>query len=140
MPEGAPDSIQIQRNVTRLAQAHARREAQRECCGLLAGREGSITRSFPATNAASAPATRYEIAPQELFQLMRAIREAGLTLMGIYHSHPHGKNEPSPSDIEQAYYPDVAYFIISPLPDAECAVRAFSICDGKARELKIREV
>jgi [CysO sulfur-carrier protein]-S-L-cysteine hydrolase len=107
---------------------------------MLAGRDGLITRAFPAVNAALKPATEYEIAPKELFQLTREIRAAGLQLLGIYHSHPNGKNEPSARDIEQAYYPDVAYCIISPLPDAVQPVRAFSICDGRVSELKIEVV
>lgn len=68
---------------------------------------------------------------------MREIRAASLELLGIYHSHPNGKNEPSPRDIERAYYPDAAYFIVSPLPDAPQPVRAFSIRDGRATELEI---
>lgn len=107
---------------------------------MLAGRDGVITRAYPAVNAASNPARHYEIAPQELFHLTREIRAAGLQLLGIYHSHPNGKNEPSARDIEQAYYPDVAYFIISPLPESEKPARAFSICDGAVAELEIRGV
>ncbi len=76
----------------------------------------------------------------ELFQLMREIRAAGLEMLGIYHSHPNGKNEPSPRDIAWAYYPDVAYFIISPLPGTPHPVRAFSIRDGSAAELEIQIV
>ena len=109
---------------------------QQECCGLLAGRGGVIVRDFPATNAL-ASATEYEIAPKELFQHMRGIREAGLELMGIYHSHPNGDNKPSPRDIERAYYPEVAYFIVSPQKDAPKPVRAFSIQNGKTVELNI---
>lgn len=109
---------------------------QQECCGLLAGRGGVIVRDFPATNAL-ASATEYEIAPKELFQHMRGIREAGLELMGIYHSHPNGDNKPSPRDIAWAYYPDVAYFIVSPQKDAPKPVRAFSIQNGKTVELNI---
>jgi [CysO sulfur-carrier protein]-S-L-cysteine hydrolase len=117
---------------------HARREPLVECCGMLAGRDGVITRAYPAVNAARNPATEYEIAPKELFHLTREIRAAGLQLLGIYHSHPNGKNEPSARDIEQAYYPDVAYFIISPLTETERPVRAFSIREGRAAELEIR--
>lgn len=91
-------------------------------------------------NAARNPATEYEIAPKELFHLTREIRTAGLQLLGIYHSHPNGKNEPSARDIEQAYYPDVAYFIISPLPEAEKPVRAFAIRDGQVAELQVEVV
>jgi len=111
-----------------------------ESCGLLAGRDGVITRIFEAKNAASDPARNYEIAPQELFRLMREIRAAKLELLGIYHSHPNGKNEPSARDIELAYYPDTAYFIISPLPGAARPVRAFSIRDGRATELGIQVI
>ena len=117
---------------------HARREPQHECCGLLAGRDGVITRVLPATNAASNPARSYEIAPEELFQLMREMRAAGLELLGIYHSHPQGANAPSPRDVERAYYPDAAYFIISPRSDAARPVRAFSIRDGRVTELEIQ--
>ncbi len=118
--------------------AKARKQPAREVCGLLAGRNGIITRALPATNAAVDPATCYEIAPEELFRLMREMRAARLELLGIYHSHPHGKNEPSPRDIERAYYPDAAYFIISPLPTAVRPVRAFSIREGRVTELEIQ--
>lgn len=115
-------------------------EPAREYCGLLAGGAGVITHVFPARNAAPNPATAYEIAPIDVFRIVREMREAGLELLGIYHSHPNGKNQPSPRDIESAYYPDVAYFIISPLPGAARPVRAFSIRDGRATELAIEVV
>lgn len=121
-------------------ETHAQQDPLNECCGMLAGRDAAITCAFPASNAASNPPTEYEIAPKELFQLTREIRAAGLQLLGIYHSHPNGKNEPSPRDIEQAYYPDVAYFIISPLRDAEKPVRAFAISDGQVCELEIQVI
>src|SRR5215469_4444827 len=94
-----------------------RADSLRENCGLLAGREDVITHVFPAANVATNPVTAYEIAPKEIFDRMRDMRAAGLDFLGIYHSHPNGKNEPSPRDIESAYYPDAAYFIISPLPN-----------------------
>lgn len=115
----------------------ARRNPALECCGLLAGRNGAITRGFSAVNAASDPATSYDIAPEELFRLMREMRAAGLELLGIYHSHPKGQNEPSASDVERAYYPDAAYFIISPREDAARPVRAFSIREGRVAELAV---
>jgi proteasome lid subunit RPN8/RPN11 len=130
-------AIKIQQQVLDEMLNNVRREPLTECCGLLAGREGTITRIFAATNAASAPASNYEIAPPELFRLMREIRAAKLELLGIYHSHPKGKNEPSARDIELAYYPGTAYLILSPLADAPSPVRAFSIRDGRAIELEI---
>jgi [CysO sulfur-carrier protein]-S-L-cysteine hydrolase len=108
-----------------------------ECCGLLAGRDEVIMHIFPATNAHANPATAYEIAPQELFRVMKTIREEKLQLLGIYHSHPRGENFPSRSDIERAFYPNTPYFILSPAPDAPQPLRAFLIRDGEVTELKI---
>ncbi len=97
-----------------------------------------ITHAFSAENVASDPARNYEIAPKEIFRLMREFRAAGLDFLGIYHSHPNGDNAPSARDIEMAYYSEEVYFIISPRPDAVKPVRAFSIRDGRAAELEIQ--
>lgn len=131
-------SVRVQAEILAKLADHARLDPRQECCGLLAGHGGIVTLSFAARNAAVYPATSYEIAPEELFPLMRAIRAAGLELLGIYHSHPNGTNEPSPRDIECAYYPEAAYFIVSPRPDALRPVRAYSIRDGRVAELEIQ--
>jgi proteasome lid subunit RPN8/RPN11 len=135
-----PNLIRIESNVLHQVQSHARREPERECCGLLAGCHGVITRAYPALNAAAHPAKEYEIAAEELFQLMREIRDAGLQMLGIYHSHPNGLQEPSPRDIELAYYPGAVYFIISMKAGAEQIVRAFSIHGPEVSELRIEIV
>jgi proteasome lid subunit RPN8/RPN11 len=116
--------------------ATALESADQECCGLLAARDGVITTLLPATNALASP-TAYEIAPRELFNLFRRIRRAHLDFAGIYHSHPATENIPSPRDIELAFYPEAAYFIISPRPAAPAPVRAFSIRTGRAAEIEI---
>src|SRR5579883_2765776 len=71
--------------------AQARAEWPRECCGLLAGVEGVISEIFPTSNQLQSE-TEYFISPQELIAALRSIRERGLAHLGIYHSHPHGKN------------------------------------------------
>ena len=132
-----PNVIRVQDGVLFALQAHAQGAPENERCGLLAGCEGVITRVLHAHKVAGEPATQYEIAPAELFQLMREIRGAGLQFLGIYHSHPHGLNEPSRTDIARAYYPDAAYFIISPDAHSEKPVRAFAIRDGVVSELQV---
>jgi proteasome lid subunit RPN8/RPN11 len=150
--------ISVRKDVVDAMLAQARSAAYVECCGLLAGRDGAITRILPARNASQRPASEYEIAPEELFRLMREIRAAGLELLGIYHAHPSGDNAPSARDIERAFYPDAAYFIVSPRGEEEkdpdpCAclpagrlrarmghppvVRAFAIRDGAVAELEV---
>jgi proteasome lid subunit RPN8/RPN11 len=131
-------TIQVRRDVIDVMRSDAERELKQECCGLLAGCDGVITVIYPAANGSANPATSYEIAPRDLFRIMREIRAAGLELLGIYHSHPTGDNFPSAPDIERAFYSDTAYFILSERPDAPKALRAFSICDGKVTELEIQ--
>lgn len=130
------EPIRIHAEILNKMLEHARSEPRIECCGLLAGRDGVITHIFPATNAL-ASATAYEIAPKELFQLFRALREQGLTHLGHYHSHLASESYPSPTDIEQAGYPDHAYFIISLPAGTANPIRAFSIHDGIVRELNV---
>jgi [CysO sulfur-carrier protein]-S-L-cysteine hydrolase len=131
-----PNRIRVRAGIVEEMLRIARSEPVMECCGLLAGVGGVITKIFPAKNALASP-TAYEVAPQELFPLFRRMREEGLEHLGIYHSHPASENFPSPSDIELAGYPNEAYFIISLLPDAPHPVRAFSIRDGRVEELEI---
>lgn len=133
-------SVRIYDPVIAELSALAQRIPDQECCGLLAGSRGLVTLVRPAMNAAIDPAKSYEIAMPELFQLMREIRAEGLEMLGIYHSHPNGKNEPSRRDIAWAYYPEAAHFIISPLPDAPRPIRAFSIREGRVTELEIQIV
>jgi proteasome lid subunit RPN8/RPN11 len=120
--------------------AHARRQPNRECCGLLAGQDGVISRAFPARNVATDPKRNYEIAPREIVRLLREFRERKLGFLGIYHSHPNSENVPSPRDIELAYYSEAIYVIVTPQPYAEKPVRAFSIREGCATELEIQIV
>jgi [CysO sulfur-carrier protein]-S-L-cysteine hydrolase len=114
----------------------ARKNPATECCGLLGGRDGSITSIYPAPNDHHS-ATAYQIAPADLFRSMREIRAAGEEFVGIYHSHPAGENRPSARDLELAYYPEVAYVIVSPTGAGPHPVRAFSIRKGIAVELKL---
>jgi proteasome lid subunit RPN8/RPN11 len=131
--------VRVRRAVLEQMLEHARRSPAEECCGLLGGRAGKIIAAYPAANAL-ASATEYEIAPEELFALFRRLRVAGQELAGIYHSHPGGENAPSPRDIERAYYPDAAYFILSPGRDTPAPVRAFRVRGGQVRELEILPV
>jgi [CysO sulfur-carrier protein]-S-L-cysteine hydrolase len=119
--------------------AEARANPNIECCGLLAGRDGVISSVLPAKNALQS-ATAYEIASEELFVLFRRMRSAELEHLGIYHSHPKGENFPSPSDLERAFYPHAAYFIIGPNADSSRPIRAFRIIEGRPGELLLEIV
>jgi proteasome lid subunit RPN8/RPN11 len=124
--------VKIRKTILERMMEEAKRTPSQECCGLLAGRDGVISEIFPARNAL-ASATEFEIAPDELFRIFREIREAGLEHLGIYHSHPAGPGEPSRRDVERSFYPETAYFVLSP-----GGARAFFMREGRLDELAIK--
>ena len=127
--------ISITDTVRAAIQEHALRARPSECCGLLSGKNGSITDIHPLHNDADKPETRYFATPEELFASMRRIREAGQALLGVYHSHPRTQAYPSASDVEMAFYPEAFYFIISLEPQVE--LRAFKIEDSRIEDVQI---
>jgi [CysO sulfur-carrier protein]-S-L-cysteine hydrolase len=133
------DSVRIKREVFDRLLAEARSNPNMECCGFLAGKDGIISVILPARNALQS-AKAFEIAPQELFALLRRMRSEGLQHLGIYHSHPTAENIPSPTDLELAFYPDAAYVIVSPNTRSINAVRAFRIIEARAQELSVEIV
>ncbi len=128
--------VQIEAAVIDSMVEHARSEAPLECCGLLMGRDGRISRLRRMRNLAQSP-VRYEMAPGELFRFFKDLRGSGLQHLGIYHSHPSSEAYPSATDVAQAFYPDCAYLILSLLAPGAPSVRAFSILEGLVAELAI---
>jgi len=106
--------------------AHALTTPSAECCGLLAGKHGTITRLFRATNIAENKAVRYEAAPLDVIQIFAEIERAGEQHLGIYHSHVNSPARPSATDRKLATY-DVAYVVISLKNRAKPEVRAFRL-------------
>jgi proteasome lid subunit RPN8/RPN11 len=99
--------VALPRAVRRAIVMHARREAPRECCGLLVGCGREVAFAVACTNVARSE-TRYRIAPREHIDLRRALRAFSppLDIVGVYHSHPRGRPVPSPTDVVEAAYPD----------------------------------
>jgi proteasome lid subunit RPN8/RPN11 len=117
--------------------AHARDEAPREACGLLAGRGGGISRVIRCKNVHPTPTTRYVIDPREQLRAFRSIDAAGEELVGIYHSHPVSQPYPSPTDRAEAHYPGAFYVLVS-LRTGDPEMRAFRIGgDDFVREIPV---
>jgi len=132
-------SIKIFRqNLDRLIH-HAREGAPEEVCGILAGTDDEVAEVFEMVNTEHSPVS-YFMDPKEQFQVMKAIREKGLRMVAIYHSHPASEAFPSAKDVRLAFYDDLAYIIISLMNDDEPVVRAFSIKEGRVEELEILTV
>jgi proteasome lid subunit RPN8/RPN11 len=61
---------------------------------------------------AAASERRYLVAPRELLACMKRAREAGMDLVGIYHTHPNHPAVPSDFDRDAAW-PEWSYLILS---------------------------
>jgi len=119
--------VQVLRSVYDAMVAHALTTPTLECCGLLAGRNGTISRLFQTANVAENRAVRYEAAPLDVRRILEEIDGAGEQHLGIYHSHPNSPAYPSATDRKLAAY-DVAYFVISLKTRSKPNVRAFRLC------------
>ncbi len=117
--------------------SHGRSAYPDEACGILAG-EGNVAKAiYEATNSESSPVS-YMLDPKEQFRIMKEIRDKGMRMVAIYHSHPLAPPFPSQKDISLAFYPDAAYIIASFLDRADPQVKAFEIAEGKVREMEIK--
>jgi proteasome lid subunit RPN8/RPN11 len=77
-----------------------------ECCGLLVGRRDGavlqVVQAVAAPNIAPDPARHFEVDPAILLTTHREARNAGLEVLGPYHSHPGGEAQPSATDTVRA--------------------------------------
>ena len=117
--------------------AHAREDAPNECCGLIAGNDGSATKLYRALNAEASP-YRYNVDPKDLLRIYRDIDGNGWDVLAIYHSHTHTKAYPSPTDVRLAAWPEAYYVIVSLEDEANPVLRAFRIEDGQVTEEELR--
>ena len=109
-----------------------------EVCGLVAGRGDVATAAYPGRNISPTPAVTYELDHDTLARVFD-FEDAGLELVAIYHSHPHGPETPSPTDIAYAYYSESVYLIVSLATPDRPVVRGFRITDRSARDVTISE-
>lgn len=123
---------------------HCKAGLPNESCGMLAGKNRRVEKIYPMRNAKPGP-DYYEMDPEEQFRVMKDIRNSGLELIGLFHSHPTGQAYPSKVDVEQAYwpgtelpnYPDAVYMIISLLDRSNPVARGYLIEEGKVNEVRV---
>jgi proteasome lid subunit RPN8/RPN11 len=119
--------------------AHAREEEPDECCGLLAGKNGSCEKLYRITNSEHSP-KRYFMEPQELYHAYRDIEDGGWELLAIYHSHPRSQAYPSATDVKLATWPEATYIIVSLSDREQPVMRAFHIVDDHISEVEMEVV
>ena len=69
--------------------SHAQEIYPEECCGALVGVVDYVERATRLANTSQTGRRRsYRIDPAELLEATREARDRGMTILGIYHSHP----------------------------------------------------
>jgi proteasome lid subunit RPN8/RPN11 len=108
-------------NITAEAKEAMIKDAQQafpnECCGFLFGNDSvafrNISVALPVNNASNAnKARKFEISEKDYMKAERYADEQGLSLVGIYHSHPDHPAVPSEYDLKSAL-PFFSYVIIA---------------------------
>jgi proteasome lid subunit RPN8/RPN11 len=118
--------------------SHCKEIYPKEACGILAGKEGVVQKVYRMKNIENSPVS-YTMDSEEQFIVMKEIREKGLDLTAIYHSHPDLDVYPSPKDIHLAFYSESVYIIIG-LSEGEPKIRAFSIREENIDEVEIKVI
>jgi len=112
--------VQVARSIRESIIAHAQEEPDREVCGILGGRDGSVERVFRAANLAEDVARRFLMDVADIHRANKALQDHDMDIVGFYHSHTHTEAYPSRTDVEmwQATWHEHAWCFI-------CSLQAF---------------
>ena len=113
--------------------AHAREGDPDEVCGILAGRDGQVSRVFRVNNTADSVSAdsgvfrdresgvasagrkpvHYYMDPRDQLRVYNEVDDLGLDVIGYYHSHTHSEARPSPTDVRLATDLTPYYVLVS---------------------------
>jgi len=103
--------LKLKREHWNIMRAHVQAHAPLEACGLLAGKNNRVEKVLLIKNQAKSP-VKFRMDPKEQLEAFNWIDSKGLSLVGIFHSHPAGPETVSATDIKEAAY-DVIQIIWS---------------------------
>ena len=114
--------------------AHAVAGLPNEACGLFAAASATddVVAFYPMANAAASESI-YEFDGAEHLAVEKRAEEAGLTVIGVMHSHTASTAYPSPTDVAQASRFDplgVWHHVIISLKHPSPALRSYRIVGG----------
>ena len=116
---------------------HAKKGFPNEACGILAGSQSVVTAFFPMKNMDEASIS-YFMDPKEQLLVFKKMRQSGIELCGIFHSHVASEAAPSQKDVRLAFYPEASYLIVSLSDMKKPILKSFRILDGKVTEEEIK--
>lgn len=116
--------------------ATAGKAAPLEACGLLAGRDGKVIKFYPLTNIDASP-EHFSMKPEEQFTAVKDMRQMGLKMLAIWHSHPSSPPRMSEEDLRLAYTPDIVYVILSLAVSWDAALYGYRVTNGVPEQVEI---
>lgn len=130
--------LKLNRSIYDAIIVHAQTGLPHEVCGYLAEKEGLVVAYYEMTNTDAAE-DHFSMKPEEQFKAIKDMREKGLKLKAVYHSHPETPARPSEEDIKLAHDPAVSYVIIS-LAGTDPVLKSFRISKGQVSAENIEKV
>ncbi len=133
--------LKITKHAVEKIKEDARKAYPEECCGLLVGKDGVVLEAVRVKNINTERAhDRYEIDPREFLMVEKESAKRGLSVLGIYHSHPDHPAEPSEFDRTRAW-PEYLYLIVGVRKGNELTLRCWMLDENteRFREEKIME-
>jgi proteasome lid subunit RPN8/RPN11 len=118
--------------------SHARSIVPNEAVGLLAAdAAGRVAAVAPLPNVVTRPGG-YLADPIAQFRAERQLAKAGLTPVAVYHSHPHGRSDPSPSDRMLARSDRLLHVILGiDAANGTTEIRAYALVNGDFVEVDV---
>lgn len=117
--------------------AHARGAVPEEACGLLLGVHDRPAEVVLLRNDARQPVHHYALEPLEYMHTERAAEKRGLAVVGVWHSHPGARAEPSETD-RRAAWPGWLYIIVGLPESGEPEIRGWRLKGNRFHEEVLR--
>src|SRR6187402_3059850 len=106
---------------------HGRETFPHECCGALLGTAGVVREAYALPNTTEeGPRRRFLVRPDDYRVAEQRARQAGLELLGFYHSHPDHPARPSQYDLDHAW-PSFSYVIVSVIAGADTKLTSWQL-------------
>ena len=111
--------LKIPQNLLKKIHEHGEKSYPEEGVGFLFGTEAGprqVVTIYPVANAREKEArqNRYTVAPQDIIRADEEAEKMGLSIIGVFHSHPDHPSKPSEFDLKWAA-PYFSYIITSVL-------------------------
>lgn len=112
--------------------AHGRETFPHECCGAMLGKDGVVREAYALANTTEeGPRRRFLVRPDDYRVAEKRAREAGLDLLGFYHSHPDHPAKPSQYDLDHAW-PSFSYVIVSVMAGEDKLLTSWRLQDDRS--------